>query len=443
MQDGGVAGGIETRRNALELQEKIQEIDGYIDSLVKPEKAAIYIDGDNTIWFFDGIVFPSSQFISVRQSMNPQITPDKLADQCKYFLEKADEAGIFKLVPGIERILNKAKARGIEVVVATNRPERLRDVTVETLAKKLSEAKLDIPKTVVMLGDANKAVFIVSDIQARNKEKAILIDDQSKNAENNGVLHSFVLPTKPWVFSYEEYRQEIESVLALSDFGDKAQQAKLEVLLMSALLSIAELQGNKQREKLNDLLKLRNNNPIVKNLFAKEYLSQFASELTEIAKKESKGVQGADGGEGIIDVSDLLRINSRTEDKGGIDLRAMPIVTQPMKAPLPPVIAGQPVLIIANLDAEWRQIEGMVAAKMIPSSQRIKEFLVACCAKGELSQHMDDVLACIADILRMEEEKAVKTEPALKDVLILLESDIPAKDLQSSLSRVTIATAHL
>ena len=128
------------------------------------------------------------------------------------------------------------------------------------------------------------------------------------------------------------------------------------------------------------------------------------------------------------------------EDKGGIDLRGLPIVTQPLSTPGLGVAPGLGVssplsrtVPVAQLSEEWRQIEQMLAAGIIPSTERIKE---ACCQQENLD--IDKVLACIAGILRLEEERVSSTEPALKEFLVLLESDKTVGELQVALSKITV-----
>ncbi len=71
-------------------------------------------------------------------------------------------------------------------------------------------------------------------------------------------------------------------------------------------------------------------------------------------------------------------------------------------------------------------------------SERIKEYLQSCCQKQDLNQEIDKVLSCIADILRQEEERVTSTDSGLKEVLVLLESDKPADQMQLALAQITI-----
>jgi hypothetical protein len=127
---------------------------------------------------------------------------------------------------------------------------------------------------------------------------------------------------------------------------------------------------------------------------------------------------------------------------GGIDFRGLPIVNQPGSLPVPIGINQLPSVNIADLDGEWLQIEKMTQSEMVPSTQRIKEFLGAACNKGALDKYAGGVLACIADIMRMEEEKAKATEPALREILILLESNQPDNELQQSLSFISVTAGE-
>ncbi|PIS33507.1 MAG: hypothetical protein COT38_04890 [Candidatus Omnitrophica bacterium CG08_land_8_20_14_0_20_41_16] len=126
-------------------------------------------------------------------------------------------------------------------------------------------------------------------------------------------------------------------------------------------------------------------------------------------------------------------------DKGGIDFRSLPAVVQPM-----PVFQGQlpggkiPVIPLAELDNEWKQVENMLNAGIIPSSDRLKIYLQSCYQKQDLNPDINKVLSCIADMLRLEEEQAASTDLSLKEILKLLESDKPAAEMQFALAQIMV-----
>jgi len=123
--------------------------------------------------------------------------------------------------------------------------------------------------------------------------------------------------------------------------------------------------------------------------------------LAEVIKSKAK-----DGG-----------VQKDTTGKGGIDLRRLPIVTQPAVGAAPGVIpGGMPTINIADLDKEWIQIQKQMQKETMPYV-KIKEY-VACCKQQNAQEQLDAVLACIATILRLEEERVVPTAPELKEILV-------------------------
>ena len=117
--------------------------------------------------------------------------------------------------------------------------------------------------------------------------------------------------------------------------------------------------------------------------------------------------------------------------KGGIDFRYLPIVTQAISNLR--VDTGNIPLSRLNsisLDSEWQQIERLVNSGIMPSTERIKEFVQASAIQGEIDMDMSKVVLCIADIFRLEEERCSYSDPALKDILIVLESGRSAQELK-------------
>jgi len=135
------------------------------------------------------------------------------------------------------------------------------------------------------------------------------------------------------------------------------------------------------------------------------------------------------------------------ETPGGIDLRALPTVTQPVKN-LGIVHLGTSLLARGQSPSgtvpspvpsvELQQIQKMLAGGIIPSSQRIKEFLISSCNSPDCQQELDKALSCIADILRIEEDRCEGTEASLRQMLVLLESDKTAQELRLALVNIQV-----
>ncbi|MFA6349824.1 MAG: hypothetical protein WCY12_02720 [Candidatus Omnitrophota bacterium] len=126
--------------------------------------------------------------------------------------------------------------------------------------------------------------------------------------------------------------------------------------------------------------------------------------------------------------------SAATANKGGIDFRSLPIVTQPVTSRQLPVISRQSPV---NIDKEWLQIEKMLQVGIRPSANRIKAYAYNC-AISTNSQDIDKVLSCIADILRQEEETCCETEESLRQMLVLLESDQPYTKLPGLINSITV-----
>lgn len=122
----------------------------------------------------------------------------------------------------------------------------------------------------------------------------------------------------------------------------------------------------------------------------------------------------------------------------GIDFRVLPITRQPastagnlnLKA-LPPANRGD-----FHPDAEWLQIQKMLDAGIIPSAGRIKEYLQNCCGRDDFDRQIDKVLDSVADILRLEEQEVLPTEPAFKEILVVLESGRSAVQISPMLHNI-------
>jgi hypothetical protein len=130
-----------------------------------------------------------------------------------------------------------------------------------------------------------------------------------------------------------------------------------------------------------------------------------------------------DGGVDVFNKAPQKDAGNEQEDaaanKGGIDLRALPIVSKSVRAytatggrDAPAVIDPQ---VADALDKEWLDLQKQMQSGPMPYG-KIKEYAVCCKDKGAI-QRVDTIFSCIADILRMEEEGAVATAPELKEIL--------------------------
>ncbi len=111
---------------------------------------------------------------------------------------------------------------------------------------------------------------------------------------------------------------------------------------------------------------------------------------------------------------------------GGIDLRTLPVTIQPMGSfkglnfSLPNL--SQEQLRGINIASEIEQIKNMVKAGNIPSGDRIKELIAACVQKGQINSQIDNLLLCLVDTLKLEEENASESSAELREALVIIDS---------------------
>ncbi|MBF0532062.1 MAG: hypothetical protein HQL23_03080 [Candidatus Omnitrophica bacterium] len=96
-----------------------------------------------------------------------------------------------------------------------------------------------------------------------------------------------------------------------------------------------------------------------------------------------------------------------------------------------------------NLTAEWQRIQAIVNEGVLPSSERVKNFLLACCQQEVLADRMGYVMGLIAEILRIEESRAFAAEPAISDMVSLLLSGKPDNEILSGIMHIKIQPQEL
>jgi hypothetical protein len=118
--------------------------------------------------------------------------------------------------------------------------------------------------------------------------------------------------------------------------------------------------------------------------------------------------------------------------KGGIDFRSLPVITEPIANIV--MSTGNfsfGKFASVDLDKEMNDLQGMVRAGIIPSAERIKDYIRASSAKDGLEQDMEKVTSCILEILRMEENGYLATDPALEDILAVFDAQLTTQELRS------------
>ena len=64
----------------------------------------------------------------------------------------------------------------------------------------------------------------------------------------------------------------------------------------------------------------------------------------------------------------------------------------------------------------------MVKGGIVPSGQRLKEYLAACFEKGETEDKIDSLIFCLADIFELQQFEAREASPEYKEALVIADT---------------------
>jgi hypothetical protein len=106
------------------------------------------------------------------------------------------------------------------------------------------------------------------------------------------------------------------------------------------------------------------------------------------------------------------------DEVGGIDFRAMPRAIQPAVNPAS-AISGSSLMSLQELDKQWSVIRKKMAKGEMPYTE-LKGYVSACASLKDNAKQLETVTACITNILKLEEERALPTAPELKEILAYL-----------------------
>lgn len=132
-------------------------------------------------------------------------------------------------------------------------------------------------------------------------------------------------------------------------------------------------------------------------------------------------------------------VQAAPQKTGGIDFRALPIISQPgFVAGMPQIDARawQAALEQSrtlDTEKEWKRIQAAVKKGQVPDCAGLKSYVAACSRKENADKEMAKVLACVTQILRIEEDEVLPTSKELQELLVILDSEKPAQAVQNIL----------
>jgi hypothetical protein len=258
------------------------------------------------------------------------------------------------------------------------------------------------------------------------------IDDYKSELTNQRLMNRFI--AKEDLESMHDMRGLVEFLLKTTDKINKEIEAKrAEAIKQSALV----IEHTKNKENIEGSPDAVETIASLQNWIATA--AERAQAAEEDAKAASRALKWLNDFQNRIQKENLVKSGAdggtpnQAQDggtlKGGIDFRALPIITNPgmMPGAMNPIdIKALEILAqnsnIKDLDQEWLKIEQEMQTKTMPYA-KMKEFLAVCCQKKD-AIHKEKALASVMDILKLEEERAVSTAPELKEILALAEINV-------------------
>nr|MBP7217290.1 hypothetical protein [Candidatus Omnitrophota bacterium] len=108
---------------------------------------------------------------------------------------------------------------------------------------------------------------------------------------------------------------------------------------------------------------------------------------------------------------------------GGIDFRSIPLTIQPLGSfstlhfNLPKVST-----LNINLDKELADIERMVKAGIVPSGERLKEYIALCYQAKAAKSQLDALVPTLMSICKLQEVTLTAADAGLQEVLVLVDA---------------------
>ena len=118
--------------------------------------------------------------------------------------------------------------------------------------------------------------------------------------------------------------------------------------------------------------------------------------------------------------------SSLTRQVGGIDFRSMNMLIQPMGSfsglDFAPVLLSSSALEAMDLDKELESITRMASRSMLPSPQRLKEYISACIFKGKVGEKADDFILSMLEVFQLQAEEGIESAPAEREAVVMADT---------------------
>ncbi|MBU1125639.1 MAG: hypothetical protein KKC84_06415, partial [Candidatus Omnitrophica bacterium] len=113
----------------------------------------------------------------------------------------------------------------------------------------------------------------------------------------------------------------------------------------------------------------------------------------------------------------VITTQEHIDDIGGIDFTNIPSLALPA---FNGEMASSSTIQEYSLSEEWQHVQKMLSAGITPSAQRISDYIQVCRQSQNYNQEIGRILGCIAEIMRVQEDKVLSVDKNLTGVLYAL-----------------------
>ena len=131
-----------------------------------------------------------------------------------------------------------------------------------------------------------------------------------------------------------------------------------------------------------------------------------------------------------------------TKQVGGIDFRQMNMLIQPMGSfsglDFSPARLSSSALEAMDLDKELEGIKQIASSSILPSPQRLKEYISACIFKGKIGEKADDFVLSMLEVFQLQAEEGIESSNEEREALVMADTRsycLPQERLASSNSQ--------
>jgi len=111
---------------------------------------------------------------------------------------------------------------------------------------------------------------------------------------------------------------------------------------------------------------------------------------------------------------------------GGIDFRQMNMLIQPMGSfsglDFSPARLSSSALEAMDLDKELEGIKQIASSSILPSPQRLKEYISACIFKGKIGEKGDDFVLSMLEVFQLQAEEGIESAPEEREAVVMADT---------------------